>query len=176
MLQPERLNSLHAGIDWLDKTGLLKRNVSGNGNGTPLHDPVHDPHKLGKSAAGRFEARGASHLLVGFALGKGLMPAVITAPTWDVMKHHDAVARVKAAHAAAGRGDYAGGLVAKDTRRGMRSGSDFLQVGAADAASVNTNQKFAGADLWDWDVFQANVVDAAINRCPHARGHRALVN
>jgi len=62
--------------------------------------------------------------------------------------------------------------MAEDAGSGMRPGSDFFEIGAANAAGVNANQNLSGSDLRDGDGFEADVVYAAINRRPHGCGDR----
>jgi hypothetical protein len=57
--------------------------------------------------------------------------------------------------------------MSEDARGGVRSGSDFFEVGTADAAGVNPEQQFAHADLWNGDSFEANVIDATIDCGQH---------
>lgn len=60
--------------------------------------------------------------------------------------------------------------MAKDAGRGVRTGSDLLQVGTANAAGMNAKQQFAGADFWNGDGFEADVVHAAVDCRKHGCG------
>ncbi len=64
--------------------------------------------------------------------------------------------------------------MAEDAGGGVGSGGDFLEVGAADAAGVDFDQDFAGADFGDGDGFEADVVDAAIDGGQHGARDFAL--
>jgi hypothetical protein len=86
------------------------------------------------------------------------------------MKDDDAVAGLKNVDAGADGGDYSGGFVAKDAGRGVRSGGDFFEVSATDAAGVDFEQKFARADGGDWNGFEANIIDAAVHSGKHGGG------
>jgi hypothetical protein len=98
----------------------------GNLHGSLLNDPIHHPDVLGEASTGGFEACCASDLFVSRALREGLVPAVVTLAAGDVMKDHDPVARLEPGYSRAyGRYD-AGGFVAEDAGRGMRSGGDLL--------------------------------------------------
>ncbi len=68
-----------------------------------LDNPVHHPDVLGESAAGGLEAGRAADFLVGLALGKHFMPAVVTLAARDVMEHDHAIARPELAHSRAHR-------------------------------------------------------------------------
>ena len=57
----------------------------------------------------------------------------------------------------------------------MGAGGNLFEVGAADAAGVNANQHLAGADRWDRDSFQANIVYAAVDGGLHGRGNGSRV-
>jgi hypothetical protein len=83
------------------------------------------------------------------------------------MEDDDAFARAVLSDAFADGGDRAGSLVPEDTRSGMGAGRDFLEVGTADAAGMDADQHFAGANLRDGDGFKADVVDAAVDRSLH---------
>src|SRR5438477_10529205 len=104
-----------------------------------LNDPIHDADVFGETAAGRLKSGGTADLLVGRALGKGLVLAVKTLAARDVMEDHHAVAGAIVLDAFSGCSDYAGGFMPKDAGRGMRTGRNFLEVGATDAAGVNAD-------------------------------------
>jgi len=88
------------------------------------------------------------------------------------VEDHDAVAGTVRAYALADGGDYAGGFVAEDARGGVGAGGDFLEVGAAHTAGVDTNEYFSGADGGDRDSFEADVVLAAVHSGLHGCGDR----
>jgi hypothetical protein len=85
------------------------------------------------------------------------------------MKDDDAVAGLENVNASADGGDYPGGFVAEDAGCGVRSGGNFLEVGAADPAGVNFQQKFAGTDGGNGNGFEANVIHAAVDGGTHGR-------
>ena len=91
-LEAESFDPFHAGIYRFNKTGLLERDAFGNLDGALLDDPIHHANVFGETSAGRLESGSASHLLIGWALGEGLVPAVVTLAARDVMKDHNAVA------------------------------------------------------------------------------------
>ena len=97
-LQTQPFDPLHARVDRLQKTGLLKGNIPRNSHRTLPYNPVHHAYIFGKPAARGFESRRAAHLLVRFALGKSFASAIKTVPAGEVMKHHHPVARLKFAH------------------------------------------------------------------------------
>jgi len=171
-LEAQGLDSLHAGIDGLDKTGLLEGDAVGDFYSALVDDPIHDADVFGETAAGGLEASGASNSFVGGALGEGLMAAVVALAAGNVMEDYDAVAGSEAGDSGTDGCGYAGGFMAEDAGSGMRPGSDFLEIGAANAAGVNANQNLSGSDLRDGDGFEADVVYAAINRRPHGCGDR----
>ncbi len=91
------------------------------------------------------------------------------------MKNDYSISRLKVTHTRAHGGNHARGLVPKNAGRGMRAGGNFLQIGAADSASVHPHQQFAGADRGHRDGLQANVVHAAIHRRQHGGRNRLPV-
>jgi hypothetical protein len=100
------------------------------------------------------------------------MTAVIAGAAGNVVKNNHPIPRLELADASADGGDHSRGFVAEDARGGMRSSGNLLEVGAANAAGVYTQQKFPGAYLGDRDGFQANIVDAAVNSGKHGRWNR----
>ena len=62
--------------------------------------------------------------------------------------------------------------MSEDAGSGMRAGSDFLQVGTADAAGMNPQQQFAGANLGNGHSFHADIVNATIDGRLHGSGNR----
>jgi len=54
-LQAQGLDSLHAGVDGLDKAGLLEGDKVGDFHGSLVDDPIHDADVFGETAAGRLE-------------------------------------------------------------------------------------------------------------------------
>jgi hypothetical protein len=91
-------------------------------------------------------------------LREGFMTAVVALAAWDVMKDDDAIAGLENVYASADGGDYSGSFVAEDAGRGVRSGGNFLEVGAADSAGVYADEQLSGADRGDGNRLQANVV------------------
>jgi hypothetical protein len=96
-------------------------------------------------------------------LREGFMTAVVALAAWDVMKDDDAIAGLENVYASADGGDYSGSFVAEDAGRGVRSGGNFLEVGAADSAGVNFEQKLARADGGNGNGFETNVIHAAVD-------------
>src|SRR5205807_3498153 len=82
-LDVERLNTLHTGIDRLDKRRLLVRDMVRQFDNSIAYDPIHDSDILGKTSAAGIEAGGSANLLVHRTLSKDLVAAVITLPAWD---------------------------------------------------------------------------------------------
>jgi hypothetical protein len=169
-LQAERFDSLHAGIYRFDKTGLLKGDAVGDFHGSLVDDPIHDPDVFGESAAGRLETRCASDFFVRGALGEGLVAAVVALAAGDVVENYDPIAGSKAGDAGTCGCDYPGGFMAENAWGGMRSGSNFLEVGAADATGVNPYQQLSGTNLRDGDSFEADVIYTSVNRRQHSGG------
>lgn len=64
--------------------------------------------------------------------------------------------------------------MSEDARGGVRSGRNLLEVCAADTAGMHADEKFSGADGGDWDGFEADVVNAAVDRGLHGRGNQML--
>jgi len=56
------------------------------------------------------------------------------------MKDHYPIARIELADIYSCSRDYAGGFVAEDAWRGMRAGSNFLEICATDATGVYADQ------------------------------------
>jgi hypothetical protein len=131
------------------------------------HDPVHDTDVLGEASTGGREARGAAYFFVGLALREGLLAAVVALAAGDVVVGHDTIADNKAFDTLADANDGAGHLVSEDTWGGVRAGVNLLEIGAADAAGVNLDKDFAGADLGDGDGFDTYIVDSPINGGTH---------
>src|SRR5258706_3239330 len=91
-LQTKRLNPVDAGIQRLNKTCLFEADAVRDANRPPLDNPVHYPDILRKPSTRRLETSCAAYLLVGGALCEGLVAAVITFSTGNMMKHHHAFA------------------------------------------------------------------------------------
>ena len=83
------------------------------------------------------------------------------------MKDHDPIARSVIGDAFADGGYDSGSFVSEDARCRMRSGGNLLEVGAADAAGVDADEHFARADRGHRNCFEADVVDAAVDRSVH---------
>jgi hypothetical protein len=73
-------------------------------------------------------------------------------------------------------GDDAGGFVSEDAGSGMRACGNLFEVGAANAAGMDADQHFAGADFGDGDGLDADVVDAAVDGGLHGRGDRVRIS
>src|SRR5271166_989253 len=160
-LQPQRLDALHAGVDWLQKTRLLKRDPLRNLYRPLLDDPIHHPDVFGEPPAGRLKACRASNQLIGRALRECRMTAVVTLPARDVMKYHYPVARLKLPYSCTHRRNHARGFVSKDARRRMRSGGNFLEIGTAHSTGMHPNQQFSCANLRHRHGFQTDVIHPA---------------
>src|SRR5207302_9547751 len=106
-LQAQGFHTLHASIDRLDKTSLLKRNAVGNPNRAALHDPIHHANIFGEAASGRLKTCRAAHLLIGGTLGKSLVTAVIAFAARDMVKDNNAVSRLEILDARSQRGYHA---------------------------------------------------------------------
>ncbi len=139
------------------------------------YNPVHHPDVFGEASAGRFESRRASDFLVGLALRKSFVPAVIALAARDVMKHHHPIARLKLAHALRPRPQprpqsRARKCAARNASR-WQSSSDrcrrFRRCARAPA--------IRRPDLGHRNGFQANIVHAAIHRRLHGGGNRLPV-
>ena len=91
------------------------------------------------------------------------------------MKRHHAVAHREAGHTSADSRNCARHLMPKDARRGVRTGVNFLEVGAANPARIDTYEHLAHTDHRNADSLGLNIVDSAINRCLH-RGRNSFVH
>jgi hypothetical protein len=90
-LQMKGLNTFDASIHRLDKTCLLKADAVRDAHRSLLDNPVHYPDVFRKSSTRRLEPGRATNLFVGGTLREGLVAAVITFSTRDVMKHNDPI-------------------------------------------------------------------------------------
>src|ERR1019366_5089656 len=113
---------------------------------------------------------------VGGTLGEDLVPAVVTFAAGDVMEHHHAIAEFVTGYIFAEGGNHPGGFMAKYPRSGMGPGCNLLQIGAADAAGVHSNQDFARTDPRDRNGLQPDIIDTAINRRLHGCGEGLLTD
>ena len=168
--EAESVDSLHAGVDGLNETGLLERDTVGNTDGAMLDDPVHDANVFGKAAAGGLESGGAADLLVGGALRESFVAAVIALAARDMVENYDAISGMKVGYAGADGGDCAGGFMAEDSRGGVRAGGDFLKIGAGTLQQAAGGHLVAARDAGDRDGFEAHVVDGTIDGRLHAGG------
>src|SRR5205823_252934 len=125
-LQSQSLNAFHAGVHGLNKTGLFKRYVIGDGNCSTLNNPIHNANVLGESTSGRLESGCATNFLVGFTLGKCFMATVIAFAAWDVVEDYDSIANFKLTHAFAHSRNLTRSLVTENAGRGMGSGGNLL--------------------------------------------------
>src|SRR5208283_2151584 len=103
-------------------------------------DPVHHPDVFGKAATRRLKPGGAADFLVAGTLREGPVTAVVTLTARDVMKDHHPVACAELTDLFPHLRDDPSRFVAKNTRRRVRSGGNFLQVGSANAAGVDSHQ------------------------------------
>src|SRR5262249_26980041 len=153
----------------LDERGLFERNMLGNLHQPASYDPIHRPNVFRKAAAARLKSGCDADFLVHGTLGEDLVPAVIALPARDVMEDHDAVSDLKVPYASSCGHDLPCSFMTENSRRRMRTGSDLFEVRAADSAGVYTNQNLPVADLGDGDLFQADIVLAAVNGSAHRR-------
>ncbi len=140
-----------------------------------LHDPIHHPHVLGKSAARRFETRGDPHLLVNGALRVDFAMAVKTVQAGNVVEGHHAVAGFEFGNARAHGGHHAGGFMPINARRRQQVVFDLLEVGMADSAGFHADQNFAGPNGRSGNLFDGDDTLASINRRVHGVGDCASV-
>src|SRR2546430_747861 len=173
-LHLQSLNTFHAGVHRLNKTGLFKRDVIVNANRSALHNPIHNANVLGETTSGRLESRRATNFLIGFTLGKSFMETVIALAAWDVVEDHDSIAGLEITRSIAHSRNLARSLVTENARRRMGSSGNLLQICATNSAGVYPKQQLAGANLGHRHRFQANVVGAPVNGGHHRRGNRSL--
>src|ERR1700691_1078203 len=166
----QSINAFHAGVHRLHETGLLKGDAVRDGDSSLADYPVHYTHVFRESPSRRLEPGGATDFLVSFALGKGPMLAVETLPARDVVKDHHSIAGFELGHISANRSHHTRRFMTKDAGRGVRSRRNLLEVGATDAAGVDSEKKFACTDPRNWDCLHADVTDAAIHRRLHGGG------
>jgi len=86
------------------------------------------------------------------------------------MKDHHPVPASETGYTCSHFGYNAGSFVSKYPRRRMRAGADLLQVGSANAATVNANQYFARLKLWHRNALDAHVIPAMIDSGMHMAG------
>jgi hypothetical protein len=98
------------------------------------------------------------------------MAAVVTLAARNVVENDDAIAGSKAGTAGTNGGDHAGRFVAEDSGSRMRTSGDLFQIRAANSASMNPKQQLSGADLWNGNSFQADIVHSAVNSSQHSCG------
>src|SRR5258708_34246859 len=91
-LQTKRLNTFDAGIHRLNKTCLFEADAVRDANRPPLDNPVHYPDVFRKPSTRRLEPSCATDFLVGGALRKGFVAAVIKFSTGEKSKNHHAFA------------------------------------------------------------------------------------
>src|SRR5258708_31622299 len=120
-LQTKRLNTFDAGIHRLNKTCLFEADAVRDANRPLLDNPVHYPDVFRKPSTRRLEPSRATDFLVGGALRKGFVAAVITFSTGNIMKYHHAFADAELPNAIPHFRDYTSSFLAKNPRRGMRS-------------------------------------------------------
>jgi hypothetical protein len=90
------------------------------------------------------------------------------------MEEHHPVANLKFCNIFSGGGHCPGRFMSEDAGRRVGSSSNFLQIGAADAAGVHLNQDFAGPNGWNWYRLQPDIVYAMINSRGHGRRNGPL--
>src|SRR5438067_11766230 len=95
------------------------------------------------------------------------MAAVLALTARDVVEDHDPVAGGELRDSLAGGSNGSGGFMAEDSRHGVRSGSDLLQVSTANAAGMDLEQDFAATDLGYRNGFEPHVVLAAVDGGSH---------
>src|SRR5580698_676794 len=168
LLDAGLLDGFDDGVDGLDEGGFLEADVVGKRNNAALSDPWHGFYVFAEAAAVGREACGEAGGFVLLALRKEAIFAVEAGAAGRVMEAHHAVAGLESCDTGANGDDGAGEFVAEDLRRFDVTLEDFLNVGAADAASGDFDQNFARADFGDGDFFNADDSLFAID----ARAHR----
>jgi hypothetical protein len=135
-------------------------------------DEGHDADVFGIAAASRFKAGGDAGAFVRRALGKCVMAAVMAIQARHVMVQGNAVANLPAEFRDAGSepGNNAGGFVSKNARGRDSAVLDFFDVGGADAAGGDADEKFERTDAGNRNGFEAEVVHAAIDDGAHGFG------
>ena len=173
----QSLDCFEDGVDWLEhcafKEGILLRNFY-----DPGENPGHHAHVLGVPAASGFEAGSNPGALVLCALRKGAMGTVVALKTRHVMVQRHPLANLEASGLRASPNNHTRRLMPKNTRRRNGAILDFFDVGRANAADGHFHQQFTGADAWDRDVFEAQIVWAAIHDGAHGFGqgkHRGVL-
>ena len=146
----------------------------GDGNCSTPYDPIHDANVFGEAPSGRLESGRATNLLVSLALSKCFVATVIALAAWNVMEDHDSIAGLELTHSFAHRSNLARSFMTENSRRGMRSSGDLLQIGATNSAGVYPKQQFASAYFGHGYCFQANVVDSSIDGSQHRGGNGPL--
>jgi hypothetical protein len=93
------------------------------------------------------------------------MPAIVASQTGNMVVQSHAVADTKtsAGSRPADFDNHAGRLMAENARRGDNAVVDLLDVGRADTANSDFDEKFTGLNTGDGDGFKAKVVSAAID-------------
>jgi hypothetical protein len=84
-----------------------------------------------------------------------------------VVEDNDSIAGSEVSYVRADCGHHAGGFMAEDAGGGVRAGSDFFEIGATDAASVDPEQEFSRTNFWDWNSFKPHVAYTAVDGGQH---------
>jgi len=98
---------------------------------------------LREAAAGRLKARRYTHFLVHRTLSIKAAIAVEALATGYVVENNDAIARSVFCDSLTDGRDYPGSFVAINARWGKEVVFDFLKIGMADAAALDSDQDFA---------------------------------
>ena len=129
---------------------------------------------LGEASTRGLEAGGAADAFIRGTLGEGLFSAVVAVPAGNVMEDHHAVVDREVLNAFANGGQGPGGLMAEDAWGRVRAAVNLFEIRATDAAGGDVDENFAGSDGWDRDGFDADVIDAPVNRSAHGCGNPGL--
>jgi hypothetical protein len=80
-----------------------------------------------------------------------------------MVEDHNPIAGTIALNLFADCGDNARGFMSEDARSGMGAGGNFLEVCAANAAGVDTDEHLSAAGFRDRDGLHADVVHPAVH-------------
>ena len=162
-------DGLEAGIDRLDEGGFDEADPIGNLDHAAFDNPRHRLHIFGKAAAVGSKAGRQTHPFIKLALREQFALAVETVAAGNVMETDDPVAGSESGDTCAHGDDCAGHFVPEDLWRGNETMLDLLDVGATNAAGGDADQKFSRSDFGNGDLFDDDVILAAIHRRSHDR-------
>jgi hypothetical protein len=152
-----------------DEARALERNSVRNFFHAPRDDPVHNPHILRETAAGRLKSGSHPDLLVDRALRIKISPAIKTVFARNVVKHYHAIAGRKSIHLLPGAHYHSSGLMSIDAWRGQKVVFDLLQIRVADATSFHAHQYLARADFGDRHLLDGDDTLALVYSRVHGR-------